>query len=846
MGQDLGYTLRTLLKQRYFTATAVAVLALGIGLNTALFALINSLLFRPIAAHEPDRLRFLYLTDPGVPDFASGIRLGDYLDLVERRDVFVDLAARSVDQGQFRAGGEVFHARGEMVSGNYFDLLGVRPLHGRGIGPGDDDPAAERVVVVSEDLWRARLGADPGAIGTSVRIDDSTYTVAGVMPRWFRGTLGPWEHAQYWAPLGQRALEFRCRATPTAERSVTVIGRLPPGGSTASVQAALGGVRLAPTSWPAAGKPENLLWSVTVFDAARASLPFIGFTRVVPERLSLAVLALGGLVLVIGALNLTGTLAARGVARRTEIATRLALGASRWRIGRQMFTESLVLCVAGGVLGLIVAQWLTSIFTVAVPSEFRPFSLVDTAPSQVLSIDAAVDRRVLGFTFGASVLAALMTGLLPALRASRNGVLGTLTNAAGGVARVDGRRLRGLVVIPQVCLSLALLVLAGTLVANASRMARMDQGYDPTAIVFVGFEPPTPPWRCERRQPTEAESAAYRDARGAFHRRVLAAASTLPGVAHASLAWSLPHVGPRSGGSWIRGLEPRHDGTMPVAYITRVGATAGYFRVLGIPILHGRSFDQLEDANDANVAVLSEDLARALWGDRNPLGRRVAFSEPSSSYPPVWHEVIGVVPDVRSPLSEGGRDRPTAYVPLGRDFAMTLAVRGPGAPHDLTTRLKTILADADPSLRLGEGGTAQDAIDAYLYPRRLAAGVLMVAGLVGLLLASIGIYGVVSYSVAQRVREFGVRIALGAARGDIIRLIASEGGRTAVIGMVLGIALGYGAVRLASRYVVAMPSLDPVTLAGAPAVIAAIVLVACYIPARRAARVDPIVALRDL
>jgi predicted permease len=835
MLNDLRHAVRLMGRQRAFTAIALLTLALGIGTNAAMFALVNALLYRPLPAHEPERLRFIYLTDPDVPGYQSAIRYEDYLDLRERRDVFVDVLARAADEAQITASHDIRNTRGERVTGHYFEVLGVSPAIGRTLTAADDHPGSEPVAVISTLMWQSRFSADPGVLGRTVRLENRAYTIVGVMPERFRGTLGTWELTQYWVPMQQRAADLQCRyPQPLSQWAVTVVGRLQPGVTPDKAQAALSGIRLPFSGLPAGAQPRDRLWSPELFEAGRSRLPFDTFGRIVPEKFAVALMALATIVLLIAAANLGGMLAARGVTRQGEMATRMALGAGRWRVARQLLCESLILALVGGTFGLLLAGWGLAGFVAAVPTQFARFDLAASEAAQVLVIDAPVDVEVVLYTLAVCLVAGVLVGIVPALQAGRTGVLGSLTTAALATPRRARRQLRHWIVVPQVCLSLGLLLVAGILVRSLTRMELVDHGYDPAPLVSINFDPPRI-LPCDRRQPSAAEIEAARLTRGQAYRRMLEAGAAIAGVTSISLSHALPIEMPRAGGTWISARDA--DGKLAQSiYISRVDVTPQFFQTMEIPLLHGRTFSETDGPNEARVAIVSERIARALWAGRNALGQHVAFQEAASAYPPRWFEVIGVVKDVDSPLNGGGYARPAAYIPLGPgSWVRSLVARGSEPAPQMIRDLKLMIARVLP----GE-------IAAYLYSRRIAAGILGAAGLVGLLLASVGIYGVVSYSVAQRTREFGLRRALGADGRDILGLILREGARVASLGSALGLLAGYAAVRLTSSRLVALPSLDVTTLIVAPALIVVVVLMACYLPARRAARVDPMVALRDL
>jgi predicted permease len=550
-------------------------------------------------------------------------------------------------------------------------------------------------------------------------------------------------------------------------------------------------------------------------------------------------MAVSGMLLLIAAANLAGVLMARGVTRRGELAVRLTLGAGRWRLTRQLVTESLLLSTAGGALGLLVARWLVDLLIVGTPSRFVRWQIA------VMSLDVPLDWRVLLVAAVSCLATGVLLGLVPARQAMRTDLLSGLAGESAGATRVVRGALRHWIVIPQVCLSLVLLMIAGTMTRALIRSEMVDPGYDADSVVLLDAQMPQQPyapWTPDRGRQLRAE-------RNAFGRRLLDQAGTAPGITAVTLSMTTPlmTVPLPSTNAWVaprEGFKPdgRHYWTavMPVS--------DGYFATLDIRLLRGRTFDERDRADGARSAIVSEDLARWMWPDRDPVGQYLGRHFPDSPHPPHWMEVVGVVRNVHAPLSDGTWS-PTVYEPLEQSelqLGVTLAARGESTPAELLQSLRQAVAEVDAQAVTSNPRTMREGIGEMLYPRRLAAAVLGASGAIGLLLASMGLYGVVSYSVAQRVREIGVRMALGADRDDIVRLIVREGARVAAAGIALGLMLAYAAIRLASRVVVELPSLDVATLLAVPALLSAVVVLACYLPALRAARVDPMVVLRTL
>jgi predicted permease len=845
---DLRYSLRSLATRPGFAVVAVVVLALGIGVNTAIFSLVNALLFRSLPVNAPDQLRFLYLADPSAPNVYAGMGYRDFLDLRDQyADVFSGMLGRSRAVAEIRTQSDTERATGEAVTTNYFDVLGVKPRIGRTFVPGEDDATnVPPVIVISHALWRARFDEDPDILGKHLDLEQRTYTIVGVMPPEFKGTLSSWEASQYWVSLEQRAVNRPC-PTPNYRdhMSVAAIGRLNPSVTGAQAQAAFDakGTRLKPSSLPPGivreGEPWPM-WRLVLLAAQRSSLPFDPGTKIVPERLVIAIMAVAGMLLAIAAANLTGMLMSRGVMRQTEIAMRLTLGAGRWRLARQLFIECALLAAVGGAFGLLLAAGLVRAFQAGVPTRITAYGLSVNAPS-VVAFEIPIDWHVLAFAAVSCVATAVLVGLAPALQATRTDLLSALGSGAAGGSKGMRTRLRYWIVVPQVCLSLVLLLVAGVLTRTLLKAEALEPGYDADRLVFVAFQVPSSRCRGDKQSPEDVR--AYHDWRAQVLRQILQRASEE--VSNASLTSVLPLESPRIMRSWVLGKDPFSTSTQ-YQWVSRTVVSRGYFQTMRISVSRGRTFSELDYASPPRVVIVSGSLARRLWSDRNPVGQYLAFSQPDSKYAPQWLEVVGVAEEVTSPIMEWN-ENPIAYTPLDSiGWPTSLVAQVTDSPSALIRTLRRIVVEADPTVQITRSATMRDAIDERLYLRRIAAGILSASGLIGLLLASVGLYGVVSFSVAQRVHEIGVRTALGARRVDIMQLIVREGMRVVLFGGVLGLILGYAGVRLTSRFVVAIPALDVITLIAVPMVLTAVIALACYIPARRAARVDPMIALRQL
>ena len=847
VGHDIRYSLRTLAKHPAFAIAGVLVLGAGIGVNTAIFSVINGILLRPPAVRSAGELRYLYTVDPPNPRPFGGTRYREFIELKNASTAFADVLGMTTLRSRMRLGSYVDHVQGEAVSASFFSTLGVLPRMGRAFEARDESPTAEPVAIISHDLWQSRFNGDPAVLGASLDLNRSTqvgyawkrYTVVGVMPAGFKGLATPWEPTQIWIPFFQLAADvadgYRVRQLPVpdlSDFSVLPVARLKPGVTTEQAAAEVA----AFTDRFRASRPGNHDWSVALFETRRVRLPFDPRGRIVPERLAAGLLAVSGVLLIIAAANLAGMLVARGVSRRAEIALRVTLGAGRWRLARQMLTETLILSAAGGTLGVVVSRWLIDVFVSGTPTRFPRWQIAS------LSLDVPIDARVLAVTVATCLAAGLVAGIPPILQALRTDPARGLAGSAAGSTRAVRASLRHWIVVPQVCLSFVLLAATALVVRTLIRSELVDPGYKANQVVLLDFELPA------AAPPTRDTAPRLREERRHLNARLLERARSSPGVDSATLALTfyghglpLPAMH-----AW---LVPRDRFAPDVQhYWTSHAAVAtAYFDVLRIPVLHGRVFDERDRADAAPVAVVSEQLARWMWPGRNPVGEHLARHEPGSAAAPQWAEVIGVVRDVDPPFSDGWR--PAYYTPLEQastPFASTLVARGRGNATDLLRDLKDAVAATDPALIGTNGRTLEDAVGEMLYPRRASAAILGVAGMIGLVLASTGLYGVMSFSVAQRLREIGVRMALGAERRDITRMILREGAIVIGTGLSLGAAAAYAGIRLTSRLLLPLPPGDLATFAAVPLILAAVVLIACYVPAIRASRVNPIEVLRAL
>ncbi|MGH9940567.1 MAG: ABC transporter permease [Blastocatellia bacterium] len=813
--QDLRYAVRMLGKNPGFALAAILTLALGIGVNTTIFSLVNALLLRSLPVEEPNRLARVGSTARG--DGFRTFSHQEYAYFRDHNEVFSGLIAHHPINVSLRAGDEAELAWGEIVSGNYFSVLGVRPALGRAFLPEEDaTPGARAVAVISHNLWKRSFGADQGVIGKAVRLNGHTFTVVGVAPAGFSGTFVGFA-VDLWAPVMMSA-----QVAPSGEslqrwddRFLMLIGRLRPGATFAQAHSSMTvlaeqlaqahpdtnkdrGVKLAAAS----GLHPALTGPVTIFLA-----------------LLMGVVAL---VLLIACANVANLLLARATVRRKEIAIRLALGAGRFRLVRQLLTENVLLALLGGVAGGLLAFWTSDLLTA-----FRP-------PTDVpIVFNLSLDQRVFAFNFLLALLTGIVFGLAPALAASRPDVMTALKDETAGDARRS--RLRDALVVVQVAVSLVLLIGAGLLARSLRQAATMEVGFDPQNVFVMAFEP---------------QLLGYDPPRArAFYQELTGRVSSLPGVRGVTLAHAVP-LGDRGGATdfLIEGQPPppgqaAGQATLSADYNV---VAPGYFETVRIPLTQGREFVARDREGAPGVVIINETFARRFWPGENPLGKRLRRANLR-----IWGdqgpllEVVGVARDIKY-RSYGEPPRPYLYVPQTQDqrLDLMLHVRTAGDPRAALEATRSVVRQLDDNMPITGARLMTESMGFSLLPARLAGSVLGVAGLLALVLAATGIFGVISYAVSRRTREIGIRMALGARPRDVLKLVIRQGMVLTLIGVVIGLAGALGLMRLLSGLLYGVSAADPLTFVSIASLLTFVALLACWIPARRATKVDPMIALR--
>jgi predicted permease len=809
--QDLRYGARMLMKQPGVTLIAMLTLALGIGMNTAIFSLINTVLLRPMAVAQPERLARIYLRG------SQGTSFPNYRDLAAGNQVFSELAGHAVMRLNLGQGEAMTKVGGELVTGNYFAALGVRPMIGRTFGTETDGAAgAHPVAVVSHGFWRRKFNADPALVGQSITLNGQKFTVIGIMPEGFRGTWPLAVAPEVWVPVTMQPSLFpgANRLEDRAWVWFDVFGRLKPDVSLAQAQAAVvSQARRLAESYPEQNRGLERTELLPI-DAIRGA-SFMQAISVFAGLLGVSV----GLVLLIACANVANLLLARAASRRQEVAIRLAMGATRWRLLRQLLTESLLLALGGGVAGCLLAIWLMGL-----ARSFRP-------PAEVpvpLEFNPTLDARTLGFTLLVTLLAGVLFGLAPAWQASKSALVPLLKEGQGAIGgRVARFSLRNILVIGQVAVSMVLLICAGLFLRSLGRAQIIDPGFETERMLTVQLD---------------LEPGGYNEARGrAFYLQLLDQVERTPGVQSVTLAEIIPlTLSSATARVAVEGHESP-DGNYHEIDGNSVGPR--YFETMGIPIVAGREFDRRDTEGAPPVIIVNETMARRFWPNENALGRRLRFLTMNNNFSP-YLEVVGIVKDSKY-RTLGEEPQSFSYAPALQNYRQqtTLHVRTLGEPGRLRSAVRESALSLDKSL-LVEVKVMRENLALALLPARIAVSLLGALGLLGLSLAVVGIYGVISYAVSQRTSEIGLRMALGAQPGAILRLVIGHGMKLTLLGLGLGAAAALALTRFLISLLVGVSPTDPLTFVTLAVVVSLVALLACYIPARRATRVDPVVALR--
>jgi predicted permease len=809
--QDLRYGIRMLLKQPGFTLIAILTLALGIGANTAIFSIINGVLLRPLAYHEPEQIVTL------LHDGRRPVSPANFLDFRSGSQSFAQMAAAEAWGGTLSGNDRPEVIGGLLMGDGLFGLLGVQPLLGRTLQPDDYQPGKDHVLVLSHKLWQRVFGGDPQIVGRQLMLSGESYAVVGVMPPQFQFPPFWATRAEMWAPL-----DLRNRATTRRGNSLRVFARLKPGVGLEQAQAEMDAMskRLA-LAYPEANTGLNIR-------VDQLNEKVVGNVRQALLVLSVAV----GFVLLIACANVACLLLARAAARQKEAAVRVALGASRWRILRQLLTESLLLSLSGAAVGMLLAVWGVDWVTALLAGNTDSFNVRLPRLSEI-----KIDAAALIYAFAVSLATAVLFGLAPALAASKPDLNQILKESGRGMAG-GRRRLRETFVVAELALALVLLIGAGLLMNSFVKLQAVDPGFNPRNLLTMTVS-------------LAGASQYVGPSRAAFYRQLTDRLTALPGVESAS---AINHL-PLAGDTWSTPLTIEGRPLPPPGQ--EVGATfrvsrPDYFRTMGARLRAGRDFTERDAADAPGVVIINETLARRHWPAEDPIGKRITLDDPrDNSRAPQWLTVVGVVQDVKQ---SSWTDAPSNEIYLsfqqsrsfyaGRFASMTMVVRTSIEPQSLAAAVQGEVRALDRSLPVSNVVSMEQVIADTLWQQRFNLQLLGLFATLALALAAIGLYGVLSYAVAQRTHEVGLRMALGAQRRDVMKLVVGQGMKLALLGVALGLLASLALTRLMTKLLFEVSATDFTTFAVIALVLLAVALVACWIPARRATKVDPMVALR--
>jgi predicted permease len=815
--QDLRYSARLLFKNPGFTLVAVLALALGIGANSTIFSLANSVFLRPLPVSEPNQLVWLF------NDRERPISFPDYLDYGRQADMFSGILAYNWVGLNLGIAGEAERVEGVLVSANYFDVLGVKVARGRSFLPEEDQvPGAAPVAVISHALWQRHFANDPEVIGKPVVLNGHKFSIVGIAPAGFGGTEEAFPR-DIWVPLTMNDQLAGGFIVPNGNRSLlndrntgsfTVMARLKPEVSLQQAQARMDQI----AAQLALAYPQtNANRHVFVYAAGNGRPAF----RTMLRPVTWILLAIVALILLIACANVANLLLARSTARRKEIAVRLALGASRGRLVRQLMTESVLLAFLGGSAGLVLSWWTTNLLMALKPSVPLP-----------ININVSTDWRVVAFTFLFSLLAGVIFGLFPALQASKPDIVPVLKDESSAFGYRHGLlSLRNALVIAQVAMSLVVLIGAGLFLRSLRNAQSIKPGFDASQVLALSFA-------------TGAQGYDENKSR-LFYQQLVGRVESIPGVQAASIARSAPlsylYAPALAAPTIVEGNEPAAGENPPVIGNNAVGLN--FFRTLGISLVRGRDFTAEMREGTPAVAIVNETLVRSFLANVDPIGKRLRVMRRGGQA--VSCEIIGVVRDSKY-LSLGEDPAPFIFLPYQQSYSpvMTLLVRANGDPKNLTAAVRHEIQTLDANLPPFNVVTLSENIDISLFPARFGALLLGGFGVLALVLATVGIYGVMSYSVSKRTHEIGIRMALGAQANNVLRLVVGQGMLLALIGVAVGLAAALALTRVVKNLLYGVGATDLATFAAIALLLIAVALLACFLPARRATKVDPLVALR--
>jgi putative ABC transport system permease protein len=814
--QDVRFAFRTLRKSPGFTGVAVLALAIGIGANTAIFSLVDASRARALPYKEPDRLVQLWGNVMRASLERRGTSYPDFTDWRRLSRSFEDVAAVNQQSVTMLAGGEAERISSEYVSAGYFELLGITPVRGRTFQPIEDVVSSPAyITVISDGLWKRRFGGDPDIVGRSLTLTGQPFTVIGIMPPGFKGIS---DSAELWVPFAVFAPASVMNQR--GNRGFAPIARLKPAVTIAAAQSEMNTIaKQLEQSYPATNDKRGVEVSpldVELFGTLRPAL--------------LTLMAAVSFVLLIACANVANLLIARSETRRREIAVRTALGAGRGRLLRQLITESCVLAGMGTVAGLAFAQGAVSVLIAQSPVTFPSF------------VTPSLDTRVAAFTIAVSLACGILVGLAPGLQARSVDLNSALKETARGSDGRRSQRTRSALVVAELAMAVVLLVGAGLMIRSVRNLIAIDPGFDPDHMLTVRASIPraTPPDAAPAAAATAGTQASPPPVISG--RALIERIRAIPGVTAVALGTDLPLDGNAGAVFYAaEGMPPVTAQNIPRAYFHRVSPE--FFTTLRIPVIAGRTFAETELSPTSSVIAVSERVVKRFWPGQDPIGKRVKLGALTSANP--WLTIVGVVGEVKyRGLPENPTADPDIYLPFAdRNAQVALAVRASVPPETLTAPIRTVIRSVDASIPVYAMSTMAELISAQTSRSRFTMWLMGVFAAIALVLAVIGIYGVMSYLVSQRRREIGIRLALGAKGGDILRLVVGNGARLIAAGIAIGVAAAFALQRLVSSLLFGVTAADSASIV-AIAVLGAVALAACYVPAARATRVDPLNALR--
>jgi len=796
--QDLRFGVRMLRKNPGFSLVAILTLALGIGATTAMFSVVNAILLRPLFGRETDRLVTIYHSYPKT-NLTTGGAAASFVDYQQQGAIFESVAVSANASFNLTGQGEPERVEGRRVSAGYFTTRGVTAALGRTFLPDEDKPGKQYLAIISYGLWKQRFNADPNVLGRSMMLNGENHTVIGVMPEeWSRRN-------EIWTPLALTAEQLADRGW----EFLRMTARLKPGVSLDQAQAAMNTLARQLMQEHPQNYPADSGWNI------RLTPVYEDTVREIRPALRVLLGAVG-FILLIACANVANLLLARMAARGREMALRAALGASRRRVLRQLLTESLLLALTGGGMGLLIAYWGTGLL------------LKLNQNNLPRAQEYSMDGRILAFAFGLSVLTSLLFGLAPALQASKADLTNPLKEGGRGASGGGRARLRSLLVVAEIALTLVLLIGGGLMLKSFAQLLQVNPGFRPENLLTLRISLPDDRYHEERQA---------RD----FARQALEKVKALPGVQAAGVVTSLPLSQSNASGTFaIDGRPTASRDARPQAEWRMVSPE--YLQTMSIPLQMGRNFTERDAAEAPNVMLIDETLARLYWPNENPIGKRVALSNTRET---IWREIVGVVGAVK----HRGLDadyRGTLYVPHSQMSweNFFLVVRTVAEPTSMTTAVRAAIQSVDQNQPVYEVMTMEQRVSESVGQRRFSMLLLGLFAAVALLLAAVGLYGVMSYGVSQRTQEIGIRLALGAQAGDVLKLVVKQGMSLVCLGVGLGLLASLALTRLLTNLLFGVQATDPVTIAGVALMLVGVALLACWIPARRAAKVDPMIALR--